>query len=98
MEGDTESCLADHRQIVGAIAHSNGLGEVYLLYLCYQFQQFSLAMTIYNLAHIATRQFAILTDFQFVGIHIVDAVATLQLLVEIGKSTTEDGNLIATGL
>lgn len=43
-------------------------------------------------------QFAVLANLQFVGIDIVDAVFALQILPEIGESTTEDGNLVAAGL
>ena len=39
MEGDTQSCLSNHRQVVGTIAHGNRLGEVHLLHLCDELQQ-----------------------------------------------------------
>ena len=98
MEGNTQTSLSDHRQVVGTISHSNRLGEIHLLHLCYQFQQLSLTMTINDLPDIASGKFTILADFQFIGIHIVDAIATLQVFSEIGKTTRKDGNLIATGL
>ena len=37
MEGDAETCLTEHRQVVGSVAYGNGLGEVYLFYLGYEF-------------------------------------------------------------
>ena len=55
-------------------------------------------MTINDLPDIASRQLAILTDFQFIGIHIVDAIAALQVFAEIGESAREDGNLVAAAL
>ena len=55
-------------------------------------------MTIYNLAHIATCQLTIVANLEFVGIYIVDAIAALQILAEICKSSREDGNLISISL
>ena len=98
MEGNTQTSLSDHRQVVGTISHSNRLGEVHLLHLCDELQQLCLAVPIDDLADIAARQLAILTDLQFIGIHIVYAIATLQIFSEISKTTRKDGNLIATGL
>ena len=37
MEGDAETCFAEHRQVVGSVAYGNGLREVYLFYLGYEF-------------------------------------------------------------
>ena len=55
-------------------------------------------MAINNFTHIAACQLAVLTNLQFVGIHIVDAVSALQILAEISKSARENSNLIATAL
>ena len=33
VEGDAESGLAEHRQVVGAITHADGVCQVYLLHL-----------------------------------------------------------------
>ena len=40
MEGDAKSGFAQHRQVVGSVAHGNGLCEVHLLHLCDKLQQF----------------------------------------------------------
>ena len=55
-------------------------------------------MTIYDLSDISACEFSVFTDLEFIGIHIIDAIATLQIFTEIGESTREDGNLITTGL
>ena len=98
VEGDAEAGFRDHRQVVGTITHGNGLGEVHLLHLGDELQKFCLAMAIDNLTHITAREFTVLTDFEFVGIDIVDAITTLQIFAEIGESAREDGDLIATAL
>ena len=55
-------------------------------------------MSIHNLTHVATCQLAVLINFQFVGIDIIDAVFLLQVFTKIGESTTQNGNLVATSL
>ena len=36
VEGNAEACLADHRQVVGAVAYGDGLCQIHLLHLGYQ--------------------------------------------------------------
>ena len=96
MESDAQSGLRDHRQVVGTVAHGNGLGEIDFLNLGDELQQFGLAMAVDNLSDVASRQLAVVANLQFIGIDIVDAVLALQVLAEIGEAATEDGNLIAS--
>ena len=63
MEGNTQSGLTDHGQVVGSVAHGNGLCQIHLLHLCYQFQQLSLAVPVNYLAYIPACQFAVVTYF-----------------------------------
>ena len=98
MEGNTQACLGDHRQIIGTVTHGNRLGEVHFLHLGYEFQQFRFPVTIYDLSDISACEFSVFTNLEFIGIHIVDTITTLQIFTEIGESTREDGNLITTGL
>ena len=46
MESDTQSGDTQHRQIIGAVTHRNGLGYVYFLNLRYQAQQFGFALAV----------------------------------------------------
>ena len=98
VEGDAQTSLANHRQVVYPIAHGNGLGQVNLFHLGDELEQFRLAVPIHNVAKIIARQFAILVNLQFVGIHVIDAKFLLKILAEIGESTTQNGNLIAASL
>ena len=93
MEGDAEAGLADHRQVVGTVTDSDGLCKVHLLYLCDELQQFGLSVAVNYFADIAAGQFAVVVNLQLVGIDVVDAVAALQVLAEVGEATAEDGNL-----
>ena len=98
MEGDTQSGLGDHRQVVGTVTHGDGLRQVHLLHLCDELQQLSLAVAVHYFTHVAPRQLAVLANLQFIGVYVVDAVAALQVLTEVGESTREDGYLVATAL
>ena len=98
MESDAQSGFRNHRQVVRTVAHGNGLCQIHLLHLRNQFQQFGFPVSVHYLAHVATCQFAVLANLQFVGIDVVDTVLTLQVFTEIGESTRQDGNLIATSL
>ena len=80
MEGDAQTSLRDHREVVGTIAHGNGLCQIHLLHLSNEFQKLCLTMTVNNLTHIVTSEFTILTDLEFVGIDIIDAITALQVL------------------
>ena len=98
MEGDAESGLSEHLQVVGAIAHGNSLCEMHPFHLCNEPEQFCLSVAVDNLAYVSSRELAVVTHLQFVGIHIVYAVLALQELAEIGKSSAEYGNLIPASL
>ena len=63
MEGNAKSCLADHGEVVGAVANGNGLCQIDLLDLCNELEELSLALSIDNLADIATGEFSVVTDF-----------------------------------
>ena len=72
--------------------------EIDLLDLSDELQQLGLAVAVDNLTHIASRELAVVANLQFVSIDVVDAVAPLQVFTEEGKTTGEDGNLVAAGL
>ena len=95
MEGNAETCFAQHREVVGTIAHCNGLLQIDLLNLCNELEQFGLASAIDYLSYIVASQFAIFVDFKFVGIDIVNAIFLLNIFAKESESTTQDGNLIA---
>ena len=97
MEGNAQTGLRNHGEVVGTIAHGNGLCEVHFLNLCYELQQFGLSVAVDNLTDIMASQLAVLANLQFVGIDIVDTILTLQVFAEIGESTREDGYLVAAG-
>ena len=46
MEGYAETGFGYHGQVVGSVAHGDGLRKVYFLHLGYQFEQFCLAVTV----------------------------------------------------
>ena len=94
MEGDAQSGLADHRQGVGTAAHGDGLCQVHFLHLCDEFEQFGLAVPVYHLAQVASGEFAVVIHLEFIGIHIVDAVAPLQVFAEVGESSAQDSYLV----
>ncbi len=77
MEGDAQSGFADHGQVVGTVTDGNGLCQIDLLYLGNEFQQLGLAVAVDNLADIAAGQLAVVTNLQFVGIDIIDAISAL---------------------
>ena len=95
MEGDAKSGFAQHRQVVGSVAHGNGLREVHLLHLCDKLQQFCFSVSVHYLADVTSRQYAVVVHLQFVGVYIVDAVLALQELAEIRESAAENGYLIS---
>ena len=97
MEGDAQTGYAQHGEIVGSVAHGNGLGYVYLLYLGNETEQFGLALAVYDIAHITAGQLAVFY-LQFVGVHVVYAVLLLQVFAEIGEAAGEDGYLVAVFL
>ena len=96
MECYAQTGFAKHWQIVGSIAYSNSLSQVYLLHLGYELEQFGLAVSVYYLANVASGELAVVVNLQFVGINLVDAVFALQELAEISESATEYGYLVAT--
>ena len=87
MESDAESGFAEHWQVVGTVAHSNGLCQIHLLHLCYEFQKLSLAVSVNDFSYIASGKFSVLSDFEFVGINIVYAVFALEEFSEIRESS-----------
>ena len=98
MEGNTESRLAKHRQVVGAVAHGNGLRHVHLLHLGNESQQLSLSATVHNLSQVASGKNTVLVNLQFVSIDIVDAVLLLKVFAEVREPTRKDGNLVTVAL
>ena len=73
VEGDAQAREVEHRQVVGAVADCHRLGDVDLLELAQQAQQFGLAAPVDHLADIAPRELALL-DLQLVGIYVVESV------------------------
>ena len=55
-------------------------------------------MPINDFAHITTGKLPVGANLQLVGIDIVDAITTLQVLTEISESTTQDGNFVTITL
>ena len=98
MEGDAQSGQREHRQVVGAVAHGDGLCQIHLLHLGDEAQQLGLACAVHDVAHVASRQFAVFAHLQLVGIDVVDAELLLQIFAEKGESAGEDGNLVAVFL
>ena len=62
MEGNAQSGLADHRQVVGTVAHGDGLSKVHLFHLSDELKQFGLAVSVDNLTHITASELVVVVD------------------------------------
>ena len=77
MECYAQTCFTQHWQVVGSVAYGNGLCQIYLLHLGYEFEQFGLAVSVYYLANVASGELAVVVYLQLIGIDVVDAVLAL---------------------
>ena len=98
VEGDAEARFAEHRQVVGAVAHGDGLGEVHPFSLGDELQEVRLPAAIHDFAQVTAGERAVLADFEFVGIDIVDAEPLAQVFPEESETAAEDGDLVTVGL
>ena len=64
-----------------------------MFHLGNKLQQFGFTATVYNFAHITSRQFTVLY-FQLIGIHIVYVIFVLQVIAEISEPTRENGYFV----
>ena len=98
MERYAKPCCANHGQVVGTVAHGNGLRQVHLFHLCDELQQLSLTVTVHNLTHVTAGELAVVAHFELIGIDVIDAVLALKLFAKERESAREDCNLIPAGL
>ena len=77
VEGNAQSGLGDHRQVVGSVAHGDRLREVDFLYLCDELEQFCFALAVDYVTDIMSGEFPVFAYLQLVGIDIVDAELAL---------------------
>ena len=93
MESNAQSGNAQHRKIIRSVTHSNGLCNVYLLYLCNEAQQFGFSLTVHHISQITAGQLTV-HYFQFIGIYIINAIFLLKILPEISETTGKNGYLV----
>ena len=98
MERDAKAGLQQHGKVVGTVSYGNGLGNVHLFCLGNKLEEVCLAAAVHNVSHIAAGELAVFSNFQFVGVDVVNAVFALQILSEEGEAAAEDGNFVAAGL
>ena len=97
MESDSETCGREHRQVVGSVAHSDGLRNVYILHLRYEFEQLGFATPVDDFAHIVSGEFAVF-NLKFVGVHIIEAEFLLEVATEIGETTRKNCGFVSGAL
>ena len=85
--------MAEHGQVVGAIAHSNSLLQHNALSSSNILQKRGFAFRIHNVTHYLAGHFAVYYP-QFVGIHIVNAQTVTQIFAHILEAAGEQRHSI----
>ena len=94
MEGDSQAGGGEHRKIICAIAHGDGLLQRNVFLGGDFLEQLGFALCVDNLTFHAPGHHAI-HNFQVVGSHIVDPQLLLKVTAEVGESTGDDRGFIA---
>ena len=87
MEGDAQSGEGEHGEVIGSVAHGNGLLQVNFLHLCDETEKLGLALSVDDVSEVTSSQFAVIPNLKFVGIDVVDAKFLLQVFSKEGKTT-----------
>ena len=86
MIGYAQTGSGEHRQVVGAVAHSYCLGDIDIFYLSEQTQELGFAGAVDNRSEMTPGEFAV-DDFKLVGIRVVKSELLLEIVAEVGETS-----------
>ena len=96
VEGDAQARGGEHGQVVGAVAHGDRLAGVDAFFRGDLLEQLGFTRAVDDVAHHAAGELAV-GHLQHVGVHVVQAQATLEVIAEVGKPARQHRGLVAKG-